>query len=70
MARYGNGISFIAGTLAPRRYEKVTHQYDYPEQGKTTIRFFSRDSVFLGGVIITYDGEGREIESLLISEDV
>lgn len=62
-------VSFNAGTFAPKKYDKITHTYDYPAVGQTTIRFFAVD-VFLAAVVITYDGEGRETQSQLYDTDV
>jgi len=68
-ARFNSSISFNAGTFAPKKYDRVTHQYEYPLATQTTVRFFN-GTVFMSGVIITHDGAGREIESKLIIEDV
>lgn len=57
--RNGGNISFIAGTLAPRRYDEV--QFVYSEDGTVTLSRFYAKGIFLCQVRSIADSEGREI---------
>ena len=58
-ARFGGGVSFIAGTLAPRRYDSV--QTLYSVDGLTIVRRFYAGDSFICQVRSTLDDQGREI---------
>lgn len=57
--RNNRNISFISGTLAPRRYDEV--QFVYSEDGTVTISRFYANGTFLCQVRSIADSEGREI---------
>jgi len=61
------GVSFNAGTFAPKKYVKFTVEYlDLEEGHQATYTYFGPNDVQLSQVKLTFDAEGRDIQGELL----
>ena len=68
MSNRTNSVSFNAGTMAPKKYDRYTVEYaDIMDGGYTaTYRYYAgASSKILATVTLTFDDQGRDFEGVL-----